>query len=357
MTRLQLKNLSLTIALTLIAVSGALAQQSTQPQSESAKVETPTEDKSAEFAAQLDKFARRKVAAQKYALEYKFKKGDVIQWKHDHRTVIKTRSGAATENTSTRAQPDFKWTVRNVDSRGTIRFDIEMERIKVLEQLGSNDPVHYDSDKDKKAPDTCVPYKERLGKVCATYSISSSGRVVAKKSNYEQVLLGGVGDNPVVAFPTMPISIGHKWDVPHFVTAKDEYGSDQRLPLRVRYVLEKVVDGKAHITFDTDVLTPLSDETIRAQIVSHMARGFIVFDIANGVLLNRETRWDERVIGYQKAENYMHYTAFRNEVRVEEEKVAAKPAAPVAKVAKTETETKTEEESPKTHTLLQPMKK
>ncbi len=353
MTRLQLKNVSLTIALTLIAISGAFAQQATQQQSEPAKVESPTEDKSAEFAAQIDKFARRKVAAQKYTLEYKFKKGDVIQWKHDHRTVIKTRSGAETDNTSTRAQPDFKWTVRNVDSRGTIRFDIEMERIKVLEQLGAKDPVYYNSDKDKQVPNTCVPYKERLGNVCATYSISPNGQVVAKKSNYQQITLGGVGDNPVVAFPNKPISVGHKWDVTHVVRAKDEYGYEQQLKLRLRYVLEKVVDGKAHITFDTDVLTPLSDETIRAQIVSHMARGFIVFDIARGVLLNRETRWDERVIGYQKAENYMHYTAFRNEVRFEKEEVAVKSAAPVAKVAKKETE----EEPPKTHTLLQPMKK
>ncbi|WP_148618941.1 hypothetical protein [Mariniblastus fucicola] len=361
MNRMQLKSILVALAITAVTLSGVVAQsdpqddqQTTVQQAKSPQEDSgSTSDTDSDFAAQIDKFTKRKIGQQKYSLNYKLKKGDVIRWQHDHRTVVETRFGTASDKTSTRARPEFKWTVQNVDSRGTIRFDIEMEKIKVLEQKGESDPINYDSEKDKEAPGTCLPYQERLGRVCSTYSISPNGQVVNKKSNYDyQIKLGGVGDNPVIAFPNEPIPVGHKWDVTDTVKARDEYGSNQQLKLRVRYVLEKVVDGKAHVTFTTNVMTPHIDETTRSQVVTHMARGFIVFDIAKGLITNRETRWDERVIGYQGPESYMHYTAFRKELLVQEEKVAV--AAPVAKVAK---KNPVPGEEQRTRTLLQPLKK
>ena len=340
MNRMKFKNILFALAIASITFSGVAAQE-----------ESKEKDSGADFAAQIGKYSKRKANAKEYTLAYKFKKGDVIKWQHDHQTVVETRFGAVSDKTSTRARPDYHWTVKNVDARGTIRFDIEMQRIKVLEQQGELDSVNYDSDKDSKTPPSCMAYKERIGKVCSTYSISPSGQVIESKSNYGQIKLGGVGDNPVVAFPDEPIKIGHKWDVNNFVQPKDENGVQQQLKLRVRYVFEKVANGKAHITFTTTALTPNIDETVRSQIVTHLARGFIVFDIEKGILTNRETRWDERVIGYQGAESYMHYNAFRKEILVQEKQLVT--TQPVVKAGKQEPA----KEPKGTHTLLQPMKK
>ena len=326
----------------------AIAQEESVPATDSVAKETPSEDG---FASQIEKFTKRKVGDQKVVLKYKLNKGDVIHWQHDHRTAVETRFGGASEKTATRARPEYQWTVQNVDSRGNMRFDIEMQRIKVLEQQGEADPIFYDSEKHDEAPDSCQPYQERLGRVCSTYSISPDGVVVNAKSNYRKVKLGGVGDNPVIAFPKGPIGVGHKWDMNMSVRGKDEHGGFQQVQLRIRFVLEKIVDGKAHITFFTETLTPQLDETVRSQIVTHMTRGFIVFDIAKGMLTHRETRWDERVIGYQGPESYMHYTAFRTET-LKPAKVAKKVDKPAVKVANKQPETPQQ-----THTLLKPMKK
>ena len=329
-TRMQLKQVTLALTIALIINCGALAQQSA-----TAKLPPPSEDKQDEFSAQLGKFAKRKAGAQKYTLAYKFKKGDVIRWKHDHGIVNVTKFGTKSVKTSTRAQPEYSWAVKKVDSRGNMRFEITMDRVKVWEQNGDADQVHYNSDTSKEVPDSCLIYKERVGRPTSTYSISPNGQTVASKSYYNQISLGGVGTNPVVAFPDKPIAIGHKWDVSNEVRADDEHGALQKLDIRVRYQLEKVTDGKAHITFSSEVMNPYNDETVRSQIVTHMARGFVVFDIEKGVLTNRETRWNERVIGYRGPESYMHYTATRKEILVQEKAVASKPA-PVTKVAKKE---------------------
>ena len=173
----------------------AIAQEDSPPQADpvAKDAETPSEDA---FADQIKKFTKRKVGDQKVVLKYKLNKGDVIHWQHDHRTAVETRFGGDSEKTATRARPEYQWTVKNIDSRGNIRFDIEMQRIKVLEQLGEGDPLFYDSDKHEEAPDSCRAYQERLGRVCSTYTISPDGVVVNAKSNYRKVKLGGVGDNP-----------------------------------------------------------------------------------------------------------------------------------------------------------------
>ena len=320
------------------------AQESTQQPQKDANTSK------SEFAAQIQKYAKKKARTQKYTLKYKFKKGDVIRWQHDHRIVNETKFGTEAVKTSTRARPEYSWTVQNVDGLGNMRFEIMMERIKVWEQNGSADQVHYDSDKDKTVPESCVVYHERVGRPSSMYSISKNGQIVDSKSYYDVLALGGVGENPVIAFPDKPIGIGKKWGVEYVKRAKDEFGSLQQINLRVGYELAKVVDGKAHVTFKTSVLTPMTDETIHSQIVTHLARGFAVFDIEKGMLTHRETNWDERVIGYRGQESYMHYQAFRKETLVVEPNIAdVKTDANVLPVS--------HDETIPTGNLLKPLKK
>ena len=341
MRNLQLKWIPLTLALLFVSVVSLSAQED----GSSSKSKKPEKHNSGGFAAHLDKYAKRKAKSQKYTLKYRFEKGEVLRWKHDHRIVNETKFGTEAVDTSTRAQPEYSWTVQSVDSRGTQRFEIMMERIKVWEQNGTADQVHYDSAKDKKAPESCVIYHERVGRPSATYAISANGQIVESKSNYVQIPIGGVGENPVIAFPDGPIPVGKKWNVTHVVKPKDKYGTVQQLQVRVQYTLEKVVDGEAHITFVTNVLTPMTDETLRSQIVTHLMRGFAIFDIAKGKLSYRETSWDERIIGYRGPESYMHYKANRRETLV----------VPEPKVATVSFEEPAKKEKPAT-SLLQPMK-
>ena len=92
---------------------------------------------------------------------------------------------------------------------------------------------------------------------------------------------------------------------------------------------------------------------MRSQIVTHLTRGFIVFDIAKGILTNRETRWDERIIGYKGPESYMHYIAFRKEVLVQEQQLVS--TKPLARAGKQDPIKEPEQQTQAK--LLQPMKK
>ena len=77
--RMQLKNMLVALAIVSFTFCGVSAQQ-----------EVEQKKSGSGFAEQIGNFTKRKVGKQKYTLAYKFKKGDVIQWKHDHRTVPRT---------------------------------------------------------------------------------------------------------------------------------------------------------------------------------------------------------------------------------------------------------------------------
>ena len=263
--------------------------------------------------------SKRKTKKQKYLLAYNLKVGDKLRWKQDHQILNKSRiSGSVEETTSTRTQSQFVWEVKSVDARNQTRFEIALDKIKVWSKVGENKPETYDNadfkpTDTKGIPDSCRAYHERVGRVSSSYTIAPNGTITAKKSNYPSVKLGGIGDAPLIAFPGEAIVVGHRWDIHDSLRARDEYGVYKSLNVRVRYELDKVVDGKAYISFETDILTPLNSEKVHSQIINHMTRGVAVFDIARGMLVHRELRWDEKVVGYEGPDSFLVYQAKRTE--------------------------------------------
>jgi len=263
--------------------------------------------------------SKRKTKTQKYLLAYKLKTGDKLRWKQDHQIENKGRiAGSEEETTLTRTQSEFVWEVKTVDALKQARFDIALDRIKVWSKIGEDKAVTYNSkdfkpEKYEGVPESCMVYHERLGRVGASFTILPNGTITAKKSNYPSINLGGVGDGPVVAFPENAIAVGHHWDINDTLRAKDEYGVYKTLNVRVRYVLEKVVEGKAYIAFETDILTPMNSEKVHSQIINHMTRGIAVFDIARGMIVHREIRWNEKVVGYEGPDSFLVYRAKRIE--------------------------------------------
>lgn len=64
-------------------------------------------------------------------------------------------------------------------------------------------------------------------------------------------------------------------------------------------------------------LTPLNEESIRAQVVQQMSNGEIRFDLDNGYMLSKQLDWDETIVGFQGANSLMEYRARFNEKLVD----------------------------------------
>jgi hypothetical protein len=87
---------------------------------------------------------------------------------------------------------------------------------------------------------------------------------------------------------------------------------------RTLYTLEKVKTGVATLSIKSEPLTPINDESVRAQVVQQLSNGAIRFDIDNGRMLSKQLDWDETVVGFQGANSLMEYRARLTESLVDD---------------------------------------
>ena len=112
-----------------------------------------------------------------------------------------------------------------------------------------------------------------------------------------------------IALPEEAIAVGGSWSVPREV--KVRLGNSEVKPIKVRevYMLDKVETGVASLSIRSEVLTPIDDESVKAQLVQQLSNGTIRFDIDNGRVLSKQLDWDETVVGFQGANSMMEYRA------------------------------------------------
>ena len=103
---------------------------------------------------------------------------------------------------------------------------------------------------------------------------------------------------------------------------------------RRRFGLKSVKNGVAVIAVDFQVLTPLNDPTLEAQLVQRMAKGEVRFDILAGRVISQQLDVDKSLHEFSGPGSLMHHLSRFTEELTEgsaeepqdDNKVATKPA-------------------------------
>lgn len=250
-----------------------------------------------------------------FLLQYKFQPGETVAWDVEHITSTKTQMAGETEETSSRTASRKVWTIERVDSVGRIRFDHQIASVNMWQKIGDQSPIAYNSVTDDKAPKEFRDTADMLGHTLASFTITSDGQIKDRKSNVKQLKFG-VGE-VVIPLPPQAIEVGEKWSVPMDFSATDESGRSIQLKAHIAYELRKVTDGLAYITFRTEILTPVTSEKVKSQLMQQKTKGFVVFDIKQGRIIRREVEWNEKAIGFEGKDSFLEYLAKMSERIVE----------------------------------------
>jgi len=65
------------------------------------------------------------------------------------------------------------------------------------------------------------------------------------------------------------------------------------------------------------VLTPVTDPRIESQLVQDLTAGTIRFDIERGIVLNKEMKWDAKVVGFSGPQSFMEFHGRFDEQRLD----------------------------------------
>ena len=271
--------------------STAVSQDDTEPRSVSEQLEA----------------ARERATTNDYELRYQFTVNEVIRTRVTHLVTIETRMSGISQTAQTRSISVKIWRIVAVDERGSITLVNSIDSVNMWQQGSGQVAITYNSETDEEPPLVFQQVADSIGVPISTITISRRGKILTREDHLEQA--GGDMGGLTVPLPEGRVKVGDVWTDPTQIRVPLKDGRVRIIRVRQRYELKDVSTGVATIDVRTEVLSPLNDPWIEAQLVQRMQNGTVRFDIDAGRLISRQMDMDETVIGFSGDDSTMNYLA------------------------------------------------
>ncbi len=244
---------------------------------------------------------------EKYLLRYSLKSGEELHYEVTHVAKTKTRISGAEEVSQVHTTSHRHWDIIETGA-SNVSFNHVLDAVEMTQQQGEQEELRWNSDDEGEPPAPFERIAEQIGRPLSTITITPRGEETERQDDSGTKTSLGMG-SLTIAFPEEAIAVGSTWSVPREVRARTEDGEVKTIKIRELFKLEKVQTGVAYLTVRSEPLTPIKEESVRAQVVQQLSNGSIRFDIDNGRMLSKQLDWDETVVGFQGANSLMEYRA------------------------------------------------
>lgn len=270
--------------------------------------------------------SRSVLDSETYLLRYSLQPGERLRYQVTHVAKTKTRIRGAEEVSRVHTESQRHWQVQEVTPEGDFVFDHVLDTVAMTQQQGDAEEVRWDSTSGEEPPAPFKVVASQIGTPLATVTVNGQGQEKDRTHHGGTEANLGMGSLTLV-FPAEAIPVGHAWSVPQETKVRTKSGEVKTIKIRQRYTLEKVKTGVATLSVRSEPLTPVREESVRAQLVQQLSNGTIRFDVDNGRMLSKQLDWDERVVGFQGPNSLMEYNArFTEELIEDDRQVALGPA-------------------------------
>jgi hypothetical protein len=246
------------------------------------------------------------VESEKYLLRYKFQPGDALRWTVVHRCRIRTTVSASTQTAETTTTSVKVWRVHEVNPDGSVVFDHLVESVDMRHRLSGCDEVRYNSRTDPCAPHGFEDVARAIGVPLAVVTIDAQGKLMRRKQNFVKAAVAGQGEI-TTELPAQAMAVGSRWSSQSHLDVPLSDGSVRRLRAMQSYQLQSVKTGVATISVSTQIMTPIQDPAIEAQVLQYETSGSLRFDIQRGQILGRQIDVDKSVVGFRGEASSIRY--------------------------------------------------
>ncbi len=268
--------------------------------------------------------------AQKFDLKYKFAPDEVLRTEVVQRATVQTTIQGTSQTAETQSRSVKTWQVSSVADDGTVTFVHSVESIDMRQKIQGRKEVHYNSATDREVPPGYEDAARAVGVPLTIVTMDNRGKILKRQEKRSNP--ASVSTQMTMPLPDHPITVGESWSSPLEIDVTHKDGRVQKIQTRQKFTLEKVEHAVATINVDSQVLTPIRDPEIEAQLIQRLSTGTVRFDVAAGRVLSQQLDLDRHVIGFNGAGSSMHYvTRFTERLLKDESTATARPkAAPPA---------------------------
>lgn len=257
-----------------------------------------------------------------YKLRYTLQSGQTLRYEVTHVAKTKTRIQGDEEVTNMHTTSRRHLAVTEANDDGAT-FDHVVESVEMTQQQGDKDEIRWDSGSGDEAPKIFAKVADQIGQKLATIQINQRGQELEREDFGGTKASLGMG-SLTLALPEEAMKVGSSWSVPREVKTRTAENEVKIIKIREVYTLEKVKTGVATLSIRSEPLTPIDDESVKAQVVQQLSNGEIRFDLDAGHMISKKLDWDETVVGFQGPNSLMEYRAKMTETLIPEMQRSAK---------------------------------
>jgi hypothetical protein len=243
---------------------------------------------------------------EKYTLRYRFQPGETLRWNVEHRTAVRTTVSGQTQTAETDSRSVKAWRVRQVRPDGTAVFEHLVESVDMRQQLSGCDPVRYNSRTDKKVPVGFESAAAAVGVPLVVVTLDSRGKILERERKVNSTATQNEGAM-TIPLPEKPVAVGEDWSQTCDIEVPLKTGGVKKIKAVQQFTLESVQTAVATIRVATQILTPLADPEIEAQVVERESTGRVRFDLDAGRILSQQLDVDKHVVGFRGGASSLHY--------------------------------------------------
>lgn len=265
---------------------------------------------------------------EKYLFRYQFSAGETVRWQVEHKAKIATTVEGASQTAETQTRSIKAWKVTEAQPGGEAVFVHMVESIDMRQKLSGRQETRYDSTTDKDVPPIFQQAATQVGIPLAELTIDNRGKVLKRLDDKKRPEGAEMTDITLI-LPDKPLAIGESWSTPFDMSANDKNGTLKIVKARKKITLESVTGNIALLKHETQILSPLKDPALEAQVMQSEQSGTVKFDLAKGRIVSIAMTNDREVFGFQGDASMMHVTSSFSE------QLTDAPAPPHVKAATT----------------------
>jgi hypothetical protein len=258
----------------------------------------------------------------KHDLEYRFAPGEVLRTEIVHRATVQTSIQGNSQTAETLSKSIKSWEVTDVTDEGVVTFVHKVDSIEMWQKSQGRQEIRYNSQTDQDVPPGYEEVAKAVGVPLTVVTMDSHGKILKRVEKRAQPT--SMSTQMTMPLPDHPVAIGETWTSPMEIDVVLKDGvTTKKIQTRQLFTLDKVIDDVATIAIDSQILTPIHDPAIEAQLIQRLSKGEARFDITAGRILGQQLDLDRRVIGFSGPASSMHYlTRFTEKLLSEAELTA-----------------------------------
>lgn len=345
---MMLKSLCLIVALiqdpaapaASVSQSAAAASQSAVP-APAATETTKTETTEATKPEPTTK-AATETTTEKHLLRYQFHPSQKLRYESIQKMTLDATVGEAKKVDVSEVRQMRLFTVSSIEPDGAAKLSMQFEKVWMQKQVDNDPPVQFDSSmKPTEVPGLFRPVAHSLKGSAVQYWISTVGASCYPKEDPQAIIrdkdeesINGFAafnapatrNDPgsfLMLLPETPVAAGESWKESIQVLVRGSENAALPVSILRTYRLDEIKDGVALVSFRSSVNTPLRGVMIKTQLIQATPSGKFRFDLKRGVMLSREFRYNETVIGALGPESVLTSKGTQTETLIEEAATAA----------------------------------